>query len=285
MNNWVHSIKNKYLTGSIVEKIIFINIAVFIFTYLLNTLSFLLNTGDNFIINWFALSPHFGALITKPWTIISYGFLHHGLFHILFNLIFLYYIGNLFLDFFSKKQFLTYYFLGIISGAIIYLLSYNYLPALKTQETVLVGASAGVTAILIGIATHIPQYAIRFRLIGSVKLMYIAIFLLALDVIQIPDGNAGGHLAHLGGALIGYLLTTYFLQGKGFIQWIENLFQAKKDRPLKTVYKNKKTAKTRINNPKEQQIKIDRILDKISKSGYETLTKSEKDFLFKAGKN
>ncbi|NOQ91289.1 MAG: rhomboid family intramembrane serine protease [Flavobacteriaceae bacterium] len=284
MSSWIDSIKNKYLTGSIVEKIIFINISIFIFTYLLNTLSFLLNIDGNFIINWFALSPHFNALITKPWTLISYGFLHHGFLHIVFNLIFLYYIGNIFLDFFNRKQFLTYYFFGIISGAIIYLLSYNYLPALKTQETVLVGASAGVTTILVGIATHIPQYAIRFRLIGSVKLLYIAIFLIALDVIQIPNGNAGGHLAHLGGALIGYLLTSYLQQGKGFIQWVESLFQAKKDRPLKTVYKNKKTTKSTVKNPKEQQIKIDHILDKISKSGYETLTKSEKDFLFKVGK-
>lgn len=285
MNNWVDSIKNKYLTGSIVEKIIFINIAVFLITYLFNTLSFLFHINGNFIITWFALPPHFNALLIKPWTVISYGFLHHDFFHILFNLIFLYYIGNIFLDFFNRKQFLTYYFLGIISGGIIYLLSYNYLPALKTQETVLVGASAGVTAILVGIATQIPQYAIRFRFIGSIKLIYIAIFFIALDIIQIPNGNAGGHLAHLGGALIGYLLTNYLQQGKGFINWIESLFQPKKDKPLKTVYKNKKTTKVKINNPKEQQIKIDRILDKISKSGYETLTKAEKDFLFKAGKN
>ena len=282
MNSWIHSIQNKYLTGSIVEKIIFINIAVFIFTYLFNTLSFLLNIDGNFIINWFALSPHFGVLITKPWTVFSYGFLHSGFLHILFNLIFLYYIGNIFLDFFSRKQFLTYYFFGIIFGAIIFLLSYNYLPALKTQETVLVGASAGVTAILVGIATHIPQYAIRFRLIGSIKLLYIAIFLIALDVIQIPNGNAGGHLAHLGGAIIGYLLTSYLQQGEGFIQWIESFFQPKKDTPLKTVYK--KANRSTVKSPKEQQIKIDHILDKISKSGYETLTKSEKDFLFKVGK-
>lgn len=285
MNNWVNDIKNKYLTGSIVEKIIFINIAVFIIVYLFNTLSFLFKIDSNFIINWFALSPHFDTLITKPWSVISYGFLHSGILHILFNLIFLYYFGNIFLDFFNQKQFLTYYFLGIIFGAIIYLLSYNYLPALKTQETVLVGASAGVTAILVGIATHIPQYAIRFRFIGSIKLLYIALFFIALDVIQIPNGNAGGHLAHLGGALIGYLLTSYLQQGNSFIQWIESLFQQKKDKPLKTVYKNKKATKSVTKNPKEQQIKIDRILDKISKSGYETLTKAEKDFLFKAGKN
>ncbi len=282
MNNWIHNIKTKYLTGSIVEKIILINIAIFILTYLLNTLSFLFKIDGNFIINWFALSPQFDTFIVKPWTLITYGFLHHGFFHILFNLLFLYYIGNLFLDFFSRKQFLTYYFLGIIFGGFVYLLSYNFLPALKSQESILVGASAGVTAILIGITALIPQYALRFRFIGNVKLVYIAIFFIALDIIQIPDGNAGGHLAHLGGALIGYLLTVYFNQGKEITHWLGNLWVPKKDKPLKTVYKNKTRNKTK--NPKKQQIKIDRILDKISKSGYETLTKEEKDFLFKIGK-
>ena len=285
MKNWLFNIKQKYLTGNIVEKIIFINIAVFIFTYLLNTLSFLLEMDGNFIINWFALRPHFDTLLFKPWTIFSYGFLHSGFFHILFNLLFLYYFGNLFLDFFSRKQFLAYYFLGIISGGLIYILSYNYLPALKTQETLLVGASAGVTAILIGIASHIPNYTLRFQFIGNIKLLYIAIAFVALDIIQIPNGNAGGHLAHLGGALVGFLLTRYFQQGTGFIQWLENLFLRKEQKPLKTVYKSKKSTGTNERNPKNQQIKIDRILDKISKSGYETLTKEEKDFLFKVGKN
>jgi len=285
VKNWLFNIKQKYLTGNIVEKIIFINIAVFIFTYLLNTLSFLLEMDGNFIINWFALRPHFDTLLFKPWTIFSYGFLHSGFFHILFNLLFLYYFGNLFLDFFSRKQFLAYYFLGIISGGLIYILSYNYLPALKTQETLLVGASAGVTAILIGIASHIPNYSLRFQFIGNIKLLYIAIAFVALDIIQIPNGNAGGHLAHLGGALVGFLLTRYFQQGTGFIQWLENLFLRKEQKPLKTVYKSKKSTATNERNPKNQQIKIDRILDKISKSGYETLTKEEKDFLFKIGKN
>jgi len=285
VKNWLFNIKQKYLTGNIVEKIIFINIAVFIFTYLLNTLSFLLEMDGNFIINWFALRPHFDTLLFKPWTIFSYGFLQSGFFHILLNLLFLYYFGNLFLDFFSRKQFLAYYFLGIISGGLIYILSYNYLPALKTQETLLVGASAGVTAILIGIASHIPNYSLRFQFIGNIKLLYIAIAFVALDIIQIPNGNAGGHLAHLGGALVGFLLTRYFQQGTGFIQWLENLFLRKEQKPLKTVYKSKKSTGTNERNPKNQQIKIDRILDKISKSGYETLTKEEKDFLFKVGKN
>jgi len=284
LNNWIEDIKQKYQTSNIAEKLIFINIFVFIFTFVLNTFSALFKTGGNFVIDWFALSPHFNELLFKPWTIITYGFLHSGFFHILFNLIFLYYIGNLFLNFFNKKQFLTYYFLGIVFGGFIYILSYNFFPLLKGSETLLVGASAGVTAILVGLATHIPHYALRFQFFGNIKLMYIAIGFVVLDLIQIPDGNAGGHLAHLGGALIGYLLSRYFNKGKDIILSFENLFQ-KKEKPLKTVYKNKQTSRKKTTNPKDHQAKIDRILDKISKSGYDTLTKDEKDFLFKVGKN
>ena len=283
MKNWVQTIQSKYLKGSIVEKIIFINIAIFLGVYLFNTLFFLFKIDTNFIINWFALPANFELWISKPWSLLSYGFLHQSFFHILFNMLFLYYIGNLFLDFFSQKQFLTYYILGIITGGIMYLLSYNYLPALKIQQSILVGASAGVMAILVGIASHIPQYALQFRFIGSIKLMHIALFFIVLDVIQIPIGNTGGHLAHLGGALLGYLLTARFKQGSSFIINIENLFKPKKQNPLKTVYKNKK--ETQNTNTTSQQVKIDRILDKISKSGYETLTKEEKNFLFKIGKN
>ena len=241
--------------------------------------------GNNFIINWFALSPNFDELIFKPWSLISYGFLHDGFFHILFNLIFLFYIGNIFLDYLNKKQFLLYFILGILSGGLIFLLSYNFLPALKTHETYLVGASAGVMAILAGITSYIPNYAINFRFIGSVKLWHITMLLLVIDIVQIPNGNAGGHLAHLGGALLGFLLTTQFNQGKGFIQLFGGLFQMKRNKPLKTVYKGKKTSGKKVEKPKVHQNRIDTILDKISKSGYESLTKEEKDFLFKIGKD
>lgn len=285
MNNWINKILYKYTSGNAVEKIIYINVILFLLTYLFNTLSFLMGIESNFIINWFALSPHIDELIFKPWSIISYGFLHDGFFHILFNLVFLFYFGNMFLDYFNKKQFLLYFILGIISGGFIFILSFNYLPALKTHETYLVGASAGVTAILIGITSLIPHYAINFRFIGSIKLWHIATVLMAIDIIQIPNGNAGGHLAHLGGALLGFLLTTQFNEGKSLIQWMGSSFQIRKEKPLKTVYKKKNSPKEKTENPKNRQKKIDTILDKISKSGYETLTQEEKDFLFKIGKD
>ena len=164
------------------------------------------------------------------------------------------------------------------------MVAYNYLPALKTQDTILVGASAGVTAIVVGIATYIPNYALHFRFLGSIKLMYIAIAMVVLDVVQIPAGNAGGHLAHLGGALLGFLLTRYLNQGKGIAEWWKSQWPIRKQTPLKTVYRSDPSSKREVRVEYDQK-RIDAILDKISKSGYDTLTKEEKDYLFKAGKN
>lgn len=284
MSNWYANLKYKYTSVNVVEKIIYINVTVFLLTYLFKTISSLMQINGNVIINWFALSPHFDSLIYKPWTIISYGFLHEGFMHILFNLIILFYIGNLFLDFFNKKQFIVYYILGIFFGGLVFMLSYNYFPALKTREVYLVGASAGVTSVLVGLASLLPNYPLRFRFVGDVKLMYIAIAMVALDIIQIPNGNAGGHLAHLGGALIGFLLTTRLNQGKNLISWMENLAQNKKRSPLSTIHKRKNSKIAKEDNSVSRQKKIDAILDKISKSGYEALSQEEKDFLFKVGK-
>ena len=274
----------RFKERNVVEKLIILNILVFILTYLLNTASFLFNYDGNMLVDWFALRPSFEQLLYRPWTLISYGFLHVGFFHILFNLLILYYFGNLFLDFFRSGQFLTYFFLGVVSGGLIYMMAYNYLPALKTQDTILVGASAGVTAIVVGIATYIPNYALHFRFLGSIKLMYIAIVMVVLDVVQIPAGNAGGHLAHLGGALLGFLLTRYMNQGKGIAEWWKSQWPIRKQTPLKTVYRSDPSVKKEVRVEYDQK-RIDGILDKISKSGYDTLTKEEKDYLFKAGKN
>lgn len=274
----------KFKERSVVEKLIILNILVFILTYLLNTASFLFNYDGNILVDWFALKPSFEQLLYGPWTLVTYGFLHVGFFHILFNLLILYYFGNLFLDFFTSGQFLTYFLLGVVSGGLIYMIAYNYLPALKTQQTILVGASAGVTAVVVGIASHIPNYALHFRFLGSIKLMYIAIAMVVLDIVQIPAGNAGGHLAHLGGALMGFVLTRYMKNGRGVAEWWSNQWSGRKKAPLKTVYRSDPSVKKDVRVAYDQK-RIDSILDKISKSGYETLTKEEKDYLFKAGKN
>ena len=270
-------------TVSIAELFIYSNIAVFSIVFLSKAVATLMQWGENPLFDWLALPSILEHFYSKPWTLLSYGFLHSGFIHLLFNSLLLYYFGNLFLDFFSKRDFLIYYFSGIIFGGLIYLVSYNIFPALMKVNSSLVGASAGIMAILIGIATKIPNYAMQFRFIGGIKLWHIAIGVLILDIIQMPIQNTGGHIAHLGGALIGFLLTTKINKGKNLSSLFSFIKISKKQSPLKTVYKNTNPISNSRTSSNHQR-KIDAILDKISKSGYETLSQSEKDFLFSIGK-
>ncbi len=278
----IDTIQNRFKQANIVEKLIYIHIAVFVITSLLAIVS--KPYEANIIIQWFALNSEFDFFITKPWTIISYGFLHADFIHILFNSIMLYYFGNLFLQYFTQKQLLAFFLLGTLAGGFVFLLGYSYLPFLSNQSVPVVGASAGVSAIIIGIATYMPNYQLRLRLIGAVKLWHIAAFYIFLDVLQLSGNNTGGHLAHLGGAIFGFLYVQQASKTNTSI-WskITSFFAAKK-RPLKTVYKSKKSTPKKESNTTYKQQKINVILDKISKSGYDTLSQDEKDFLFKQGK-
>ncbi|MCG1036916.1 rhomboid family protein [Polaribacter sargassicola] len=282
--SFIDNIKSRYKGGNIVEKLIYINIAVFVLMLLINTFSGLYNSDSSWFIKWFSLDDNYSALLTKPWTIITYGFLHAGFIHILFNLIALYYIGNLFIEYFTQKQLLSFYLLGTLFGGLFYLLSQNYFPLFQGRSSYLVGASAGISAIFVGIATYLPNYQLKIRFIGFVKLWHLTAIWIALDVLGLSGDNAGGHFAHLGGALLGFLYVNQSSNKKLKI-WdkISAIFSSKK-KPLKTVYKSpKKTTKSNKNSSLTQQ-QIDAILDKISKSGYDTLSKAEKEFLFKQGK-
>jgi len=280
----INNLLNRFKQAKSVEKLIYINLGVFILVFFVNTLGFLFATKNNFIVDWFILPASFDDFIRKPWTLITYGFLHVNFIHILSNLIALFFIGNLFMDYFTSKQLYTFYFLGTIFGGLIFLLSYNYFPAFSQNisNSALLGASAGVSAIFIGIATYIPNYEFKVPLIGFIKLWYLAAFWVALDVIQIPISNSGGHLAHLGGSLFGFIYVSQASNIKINL-WSKMLsfFQTKK-KPLKTVYKTKKKTKSRkVTNANQDQ--VNHILEKISKSGYDALSKEEKAFLFKQG--
>jgi membrane associated rhomboid family serine protease len=279
------NLQAKFKYANIVEKLISINVAVFALIFILNTLGFLFQSTSS-IANWFILPATFEGFITKPWTIITYGFVHVNFIHILMNLISLYFIGNLFVNYFTSKQFISFYILGTLFGGIVFLLSYNLFPvfANDVSNSYLLGASAGVSAIFIGLATYIPNYQFKIPLIGFVKLWHLAVIWVALDVIQIPAGNAGGRLAHIGGALFGFFYVSQASNTETAI-WskIKSLFSIKISH-LKTVYKSKKSASKKQANTTYKQEKINQILDKISKSGYDTLSKEEKDFLFKQGK-
>jgi membrane associated rhomboid family serine protease len=282
----IQKLQNKFRYANIVEKIISINVAVFVLIFTFNTLGFLFKTNGS-IADWFILPATFDGFISKPWTIITYGFIHVDFIHILMNLISLYFIGNLFVNYFTPKQFISFYILGTLFGGIVFLLSYNLFPvfANDVSNSVLLGASAGVSAIFIGLATYIPNYQFKIPLIGFVKLWHLAAIWVVLDIIQIPAGNAGGRLAHIGGALFGFLYVNKASTTE-IAMWskIKELFSIKRN-PLKTVYKSKKTVQKKQTNTTYKQQKINVILDKISKSGYDTLSKEEKDFLFKQGKS
>jgi hypothetical protein len=204
----------------------------------------------------------------------------------------LYYVARIFFNFFGPRRFVNVYFLGVMLGGAFFLLAYNLFPAFYGSESPLIGASAGVMAVLIFICTYIPNQEVRLFFF-NLKLWYIGAFFVLMDLVMIPFDNPGGRIAHLGGALLGYLYARKSLEGKdlgaGFSHLLDQLgalFERKKKAPMKTVYrKQKSTAADQVDYEKEtRQRKIDKILDKISKSGYDSLTKAEKDFLFKAGK-
>ncbi len=294
----LEDLKTKFRTITIIEKLIVINVVIFISFYLVKTFTFLFGATNDSLMDWFVFPKEVNEFVFKPWTIITYAFLHSGIWHLASNMIILYFAGRYFVSYISGKRALTVYFLGAIFGALLYMLSYNLFPAFsQVGDSYLLGASASVMAILIGIATYIPYMTIRLLFLGSVKFWWIAAFFVILDIIQIPAGNAGGHLAHLGGALFGYMYASQLKKGNDIGAWFEKLMDGllsmliprKKKSPLKTVHKSK-THKRAARNTKTNSVKnpnqarIDAILDKISKSGYDSLTKDEKDFLFKAGK-
>ena len=273
------------------EKLILINVVCFVLPMLIKTVLFLFNISSTNFINWFELSASWIDLPTKPWSIITYSFLHSGFFHLFWNMYLLFFSSKLFLNLFPSNTFFNVYFLGVVVGGITFILSYTFFPVFQNSSPVMIGASAGVMAVFIFMSTYSPDLEIRLILF-NVKLRYLGIAFLLLDIVQIPYGNAGGHLAHLGGAILGFYYVKQLKSGKdigkpfkNFIDKIINIFRRKPK--MRTVYKREKSQKIKkkVSDAGEKQKRIDRILDKISISGYESLTQAEKDFLFKIGKS
>ena len=275
---------------NVAEKIILINIICFVLPLFIRTLLFLFNIPSDHFLGLFELSSSFKDLIFKPWTVFTYGFLHSGFFHLFWNMYLLYFSSSLLLNLFGNDIFLKLYFLGILIGGLTFILSYNFFPVFQDANPYMVGASAGVMSIFIFISTYSPELEVRLILF-NIKLRYLGVAFVLLDVIQIPYGNSGGHIAHLGGAFYGFIYAQRLQKGidiglpfERLIIKITKLFYAKSK--FNTVHKNEvklKTKKNKIPIEKNQK-KIDEILDKISQSGYESLSKEEKDFLFKVGK-
>ncbi|TDS58835.1 rhomboid family protein [Myroides indicus] len=279
--SFIQDLKQQYKYGGIVQKLIFWSVGISVFLFILKGV---FSTFYSMIIPYIGLSGNWFSALIKPWTILTYAVAHAGVWHLIFNMLILYFIGNLFLTFFNQKQFLTAYILGAVGGGVFYILA-----SLFWQMGILVGASAAIMSPLIGLAFYAPHMEVRLALIGRVKMWHIAIFIVILDIFQLSSSNFGGHLAHLGGALSGVLYIRLLTKGTDLscvFDKLVNLFKHRQGAKFKKVYVNKKAdSQTKVTEDKNKQQKIDRILDKISKSGYESLTKEEKDFLFRTGKD
>ncbi len=281
--NFLDNIKSRFTTFSILEKVILINTICFVLPLLLNVLLFLFKIQTTFYVDWLQLSPNLEIFITRPWTLITYSFIHSSIFHLIWNMVLLFYAGRFLLNLFKDSIFINNYFLGVISGGLIFICSYALFPVFDGTYPPMIGSSAGVMAVFIFICTYTPNQHIRFFFV-KLKLKHLGIAFFSLDLIQIPYGNAGGHLAHIGGAILGFFYARQLVLGrdigKGFQKFWQTVFERKN---LKTVYRAPQN-KSVASNKSGYQKKIDAILDKISKSGYDSLSKEEKDFLFRAGK-
>jgi membrane associated rhomboid family serine protease len=284
-------IKRSFRAGSSLTRLIYINLAVFLAVNLIYLIFFFSGAQEQRLafIRWLAVPADISTLITRPWTLVTYMFLHEGIFHILFNLLVLFWFGRIFLEYLDHRKLLGVYILGGLTGAITYILAYNIFPVFSQEvsRSVALGASASVMAIVFAISVYVPNHSINLLFIGPTKLKYIALVAIVLDLIQIPGGNAGGHIAHLGGALFGSLFIYRFRQGKDLTRGInriivlfENLFKPKPK--IKVTHKKKESDMEFRKRKSEEQMSVDKILDKISKGGYESLSSEEKEILFRA---
>ena len=295
MNSLIADIKNQYKNGSSLIKLIFVNIGVFLAVYIVGNILFLLGIGSSkALFGSLSLPAQFSEIILQPWSIVSYMFLHKGLWHLLVNMMVLYFGGQIFVQFLNQKKLLVVYLLGGFSGGLLYILSFNLFPVFSEvmKNAVALGASASVMAILVAAATYVPNFVVRLMFLGNVKLKYIAMGYLVLDLINIQGSNSGGHIAHLGGAIFGFIYIQQLKKGNDFtlgfgrfLAYLPTLFQAQKK--MKVVYK--KQGKTKSNKEYNSQKvanqqQVDAILDKISKSGYDSLSANEKAILFDASK-
>lgn len=269
------------------EKIIGINVLMFL-------LAFILLKINGTSLHWFELPKRFDNFIYQPWSIFTYGFVHYGFWHVALNMLILYFISQMMLNLFRTKMALNIYFLGILSGGLAFLLVYNLFPESQLKNVgTLVGASAGVRALIIFLSAYMPYKEARLMMF-TIKLWYIGVAMVVIDVLGLFSLNQGGYVAHLGGSLLGYVYAQQLTKGKDIGRWFENVISKvegwfKPKSPLKTVHRRKSKSFAGHNkeefNEFSKQKRIDLILDKIGKSGYESLTKEEKSFLFKAGKD
>lgn len=307
----VDDFRIRYKGSSLLMRFIYINIAVFVMLRLAGFISFLLTGSSACFVQWVELPSCFHDFSRRPWTLITYMFSHYEVMHILFNMLWLYWLGRIFLEFFNPRQMGGLYVLGGIGGAALYLACYNLIPHLVAHQSLLLGASASVLAIVVAIAIYRPDYRIPLFFFGSIPLKWIALITVFIDIIGIETNNMGGHIAHLGGALVGLWFGLAIKRGHDITSWINRgidsvvtLFRKRepKSKPLRNgraeqepSYKYHQSAPGSSSQAKTKgtstesattvdEDKLDEILGKLKQSGYAALTDEEREFLFNASR-
>ncbi len=298
MGHILTDLKAAFKRGDIHIQYIYINVGVFVLTTLIAVFLTLFNRSGWAVLQYFELPASVSRFLLQPWSLFTYMFMHADFMHILFNMLWLYWFGNLFLYFFSAKHFRGLYILGGICGGLLYMVAYNVFPYFRAAVdfSFLLGASASVLAVVVATAYREPNFTVNLLFLGRVRLKYIALFMVLSDMLLMTAGNAGGHIAHLGGALAGLWFAVELNKGRDVTRWINklldwggNLFkggarkQSGKSR-MKVHYGTRKDDYEYNARKKEKSEEIDRILDKLKKSGYDSLSADEKKSLFDASK-
>lgn len=285
--NILDGIKYFFLQKSTLSRLMFVNIAIWVICLFISVFTWLFNISDiTFVTKLFAVPSEISSLVQKPWTIFTYMFLQEQFWHLFFNMLMLYYGGMIFLHFFSQRQLLTTYIIGGIVGALFFIMAFNVFPVFENMKgsAVALGSSASVLAILVAAATYQPEHQINLFLLGQVKMKWVAIVFVIIDFLSITTGNSGGHLAHLGGALWGFLYA-YMLRNKVDLSLFKRKPRIKvKSRNADNYHQRPKSDEQYNAERAEEQEEIDRILEKIAKNGYSSLNEKEKEYLFKQSK-
>ena len=299
--NLFEEIGQSFRRGSVLTRLIYINIAVFVAAGLgfvifrlatprvsLSSLQDLYNLQ---VMKYLMVPSLPGQLLLRPWTLVTYMFTHFNFLHLLFNILTFYWFGQIFLRYLTGRQLVSTYLTGGIAGAVFYILLLNLVPGLQESlGSSMLGASASIMAVVVAITFIAPDFTLNLMFIGEVKLKYITLAFFVLDVLMIASYNAGGHIAHLGGALYGYWFYVRYRKGKDAGKWLNQFLESvaglfrPRTRLNVTYRKNARYIKDEDynRNRKSEQKEIDRILDKIAKGGYDSLTREEKETLFQA---
>ena len=287
-NNILDVLKSFFLQKNMLSRLMLINIVIWLICLFISVFTWLFNISDiSFVTKLFAVPSDISSLAEKPWSVFTYMFLQEQFGHLFFNMLMLYYGGKIFLQYFSEKQLLLTYIFGGLFGALFFILAFNAFPVFEDMKghAFALGSSASVLSILIAASTYRPDYTLNLFLLGQVKMKWVAIVFVVIDFLSITKGNSGGHIAHLGGALWGFLYA--FMLKSDFD--IYKIFKKKAKIRVKTVnsenyHRRPKTDEQYNAERAQEQEDVDRILEKIAKNGYSSLSDKEKEFLFRQSK-